>query len=629
MLKIYKINTVLYFLITAQVASAQIKVVPIPRKQPVFKSQGWISKEHSIVLELPFWDDFSKAKNVPDTALWIDSENVNINNTFGKNAPSIGVASFDGLDAFGTPYSLNAVEVGFVDSLTSKPIDLSKVPANQTNSVYLSFFFQKGGNGELPDDDDFIQLEFLSPESQWMVVWPQQISDLLTVTDIFTRTMIQVPDSLLHDQFQFRFRTFGRQSGPFDNWNLDYVFLDQGRNINDIYFPDRAVTTPLPSIYQSYTAYPIHQFQNGNQLGFRNISSFVFNHEDPANIVQAGDFTAYLRNAKTREIIDTLNYRDSELFSAQQSNEIFINPIDSTTLANALFNMDSLFLELELFINANDNFFVSSIDPVTQDTTFNTRFTYAVNDTVRGNFIFHDFQAYDDGSAEFGAGVNQAGGQIAYQFSVSSPDTLVSIDMYFPNINGSAAGTPINLFVLKDLGETTQSSLFNSSLSVQSSSAINQYRSYSISPAIVVQDTFYIGYQQNTNEFVPLGLDVNTNTANKIYFNVAGAWEMNTEIIGSLMMRPRFGPGDTVTGIDEKIIPKLIDVYPNPTSGQVYIEGDTDYLKIIDLFGRELNVNITGDYRKLVNLQNVPDGFYLIKAVKGTNLQIVKLILKR
>ena len=629
MLKIYKINIVLYFLITAHVASAQIKVVPIPRMQPGFKSQGWISREHSSVLELPFWDDFSKAESVPDTALWIDSENVNINNTFGKNAPSIGVASFDGLDAFGTPYSLNAEDVGFVDSLTSRPIDLSKVPAVQINSVYLGFFFQRGGNGELPDDDDFIQLEFLSPGLQWIVAWPQQISDLLTGTDIFARTMIQVPDSLLHDQFQFRFRTFGRQSGPFDNWNLDYVFLDQKRNINDIYFPDRALTTPLPSIYQSYTAYPIHQFRNGDPLGLRNISSFVLNHEDPANIVQAGNFTALLRNAITREIIDTLNYHDSELFSAQQANEIFINTTDSTVLANALFNMDSLFLELELFINANDNFFVSSIDPVTQDTTFNTRFTYAVNDTVRGNFIFHDFQAYDDGSAEFGAGINQAGGQIAYQFVVSSPDTLVSIDMYFPNINGSTAGTPIDLFVLKDLDETTQSSLFNSSLSVQSSSAINQYLTYSISPAIIVQDTFYIGYQQNTNEFVPLGLDVNTNTADKIYFNVAGAWEKNTEIIGSLMMRPRFGPGDTITGIDEDIIPNLINVYPNPTSGQVYIEGYTDYLKIIDLFGRELNVNITGDDRKLVNLQNVPDGFYLIKAVKGTNIQIIKLILKR
>ncbi len=629
MLKIYKINIVLYFLLTAQIVAAQIKVVPVPRKQPGTKSQGSLSREHSSVLDLPFWDDFSKAANVPDTALWINSENVKINNTLGINAPSIGVASFDGLDAFGAPYSLNVEDVGFVDSLTSKPIDLSKVPANQINSVYLSFFFQRGGNGELPDEDDFIQLEFLSPGSQWIVAWPLQLSDLVTVADIFTRTMIQVHDSLMHDQFQFRFRTFGRQSGSFDNWNLDYVFLDLGRNINDIYFPDRALTSPLPSIYQSYTAYPIHQFLNGDSLGLRSISSFVLNHENPANIVQAGDFTAFLRNAKTREIIDTLNYQDSELFSAQQSNKIFINPIDSTALANALINKDSLFLELELFINANDNFFVSSIDPVTQDTTFNSRFTYAVNDTVRGNFIFHDFQAYDDGSAEFGAGVNQAGGKIAYQFAVTLPDTLVSIDMYFPNINGSAAGTPIDIFVLKDLGETPQSILFKSSLSVQNSSAIDQYRTYSITPAIIVQDTFYIGYQQNTNDFVPVGLDVNTNTADNIYFNVAGTWEKNTEIIGSLMMRPRFGSGDTITGIKEEIISNLINVYPNPTSDQVYIEGDTDYIKILDLFGRELIVNIIGDHNKSVNLQNVPDGFYLIKAVKGTHVQIVKIILKR
>ena len=201
--------------------------------------------------------------------------------------------------------------------------------------------------------------------------------------------------------------------------------------------------------------------------------------------------------------------------------------------------------------------------------------------------------------------------------------------MYFPNINGSTTGIPIDVFVLKDLGETNESVVFKKSLSIQNSSAINQFRTYTISPAIIVQDTFYIGYQQNTNEFVPLGLDVNTDTADKIYFNVAGAWEMNTEIIGSLMMRPRFGSGDTITGIEEEIISKLINVYPNPTSDQVYIDGDIDYIKLLDLFGRELKVNITGDHPKLVHLQNVPDGFYLIKAVKGTNVQIVKLILKR
>ena len=108
-------------------------------------------------LSLPFLDDFSYNSYFPDNLLWEDSS-VFINRSYPVNPVTIGVATFDGLDANGMAYDILASTQGKrADSLTSKAIDLSAV-----DSAYLLFYYQAEGLGDNPQTEDSLVLEFLS-----------------------------------------------------------------------------------------------------------------------------------------------------------------------------------------------------------------------------------------------------------------------------------------------------------------------------------------------------------------------------------------------------------------------------------------------------------------------------------
>ncbi|MFM7903275.1 MAG: hypothetical protein ACKPAD_14990, partial [Bacteroidota bacterium] len=75
-------------------------------------------------LELPFFDDFSRETGWPNPSIWSDSS-VYVNYGFGINPPTVGCATFDGLDKFGNAYNdVNAGATGLCDVFTSKPLDL-------------------------------------------------------------------------------------------------------------------------------------------------------------------------------------------------------------------------------------------------------------------------------------------------------------------------------------------------------------------------------------------------------------------------------------------------------------------------------------------------------------------------
>ena len=105
---------------------AQIIEIPLTKKHPGTERFRTQKTQAIDTLELPFWEDFSTSSLVPDSTKWLIGENVNVNRGRGLNPPSINVATFDGTDMNGIPYSdLNIA--GEADSLVSQPINLSGI----------------------------------------------------------------------------------------------------------------------------------------------------------------------------------------------------------------------------------------------------------------------------------------------------------------------------------------------------------------------------------------------------------------------------------------------------------------------------------------------------------------------
>ena len=123
------------------------------------------SKNNKSTLVLPFVDDFSYNSSNVDNNLW-EKSSVFVNRNYPINPPTIGVATFDGLNQFGLARTFNQMDPSAPsDTLMSKPIDLSSF-----NSVYLMFYYQAKGLGDTPEFLDRLVLEFLN-DTVWTEVW--------------------------------------------------------------------------------------------------------------------------------------------------------------------------------------------------------------------------------------------------------------------------------------------------------------------------------------------------------------------------------------------------------------------------------------------------------------------------
>ena len=574
-------------------------------------------------LQLPFWDDFSSIDNgtplgksyAPSPRLWIaGSETVRINTGLNIDPPSVGVATFDGVDAFGNPYSSIDTDVGLADSLISKPINLASVSVTERESVWFSFFWQQFGLGEFPDQEDSIRLQFKNVEQEWITVWLQAGGDSLA-TSSFQQEIIQLLNpGYFHDGFQFRFQSFSRLSGAFDTWNIDYIYLNQGRSASNTAYLDRALTSLPTSPLGQYTAVPMSQFAANRARYFGSPSVGFYN----LNVqLQPVRFTALVRDAQTRQTIQVLN------------DDVAVSPIpvgfDRRTLTANAFdpnsvdtNKDSVWLETEFHLTSGDTVLANTID-------------FRLNDTVRFTTVIEDYYAYDDGEAEFGVELNLNGGKLAYQFFAPQRDLLTHLDIYFPPLRRNQQSTPIRLIVWKTLTDTLGNEVIIRSVQAQASSSglLNEFTRIELSSPVVVEGTFYIGYEQQGDSFLAVGFDKNTNTSDKIFFNVLGAWDQSDELVGSLMLRPVFDRErrDIINSIDEPIVKSHpITVYPNPASGSIRINQPFERIKVMSLRGRLLCIIPGSDHADELIELDLPKGVYLINIVSGNKAVTKKLI---
>lgn len=610
---------------------AQLKVFPIERTGNAAKNKAPVNARtaENEPLKLPFWDDFSFTDHQPADTLWQNSQNVYINNGLASNPPSIGVASFDGLDASGKALGLGKSEIGKTDSLTSRPIDLSglSVAAN----IYISFFYQYAGTGEGPDQGDSLRLEFKNSDGAWVSVWPHTTD--INRTGAFTQAIEKVNDpSFFHDKFQFRFQTFGLQSGPYDIWNVDYVYVNEGRNETDTSFPDRTINLPLTSFLVDYTAIPYYHFSINDTIhptfGIANLNT-AGQDQQPIDY-HITTHTTFIKSGVVQSSV-TDNYPVEDPFESPfakglENAEIVKLPNVFSDISKQ--DADTAIVDISVVLTSGDN------TPEDYDPAIYAPIDFRNNDTTSASFMLSNYYAYDDATAEYAAALNASGTSIAYKYNMAkdTTDHIVAIDIYFPYIGTDPAGRSIDLTIWRSIAENstaTNAIAYQETVNIVRNPELNSFVRYPLKKSIAVTDSFYIGYKQNTSGYLGIGLDKNTSSGSKIYYNLNGTWQQNEIISGSLMMRPVFGPAaDTLTtGIDPvKIIPS-IKVYPNPSTGIFKLEGKFQRLKVFDLRGVEKNFSLSTDGNDaILNIQNQPAGIYILQFVHDNSLHTVKVL---
>jgi len=594
-----KINLFVFLCLVTWDLFAQITEFPLP----VIQGSQFRIKNDSVPIDLPLWDDFSASSRFPDTTFWTVNTAVFINPGIGKNPPTLNVATLDGWDAFGNPYSQDQMAVGKADSLLSRPIRLNDVPISKRSTVYLSFFYQFEGNGDKPNPSDSLILQFQKSDSSWVTVWPKPGEIVIRQPNIFNQKYVQVTDDFFSNHFQFKFISYGRLSGPFDTWNLDYIYLDKNRSASDgINYFDRAFREVPSSILGPYTAMPMSHFFR-DPLPYLDSTSVGFTNLE-AN-VQPVEFSVLVQDQFTGTTIDVL-IKDSAFLSLRYplGNRILkANPLDPAKLDDS---QDSLYLVTRFVMDTGDKFLIDSVYNNGQDTVF-TSIDLRVNDTTAVETILNDFYAYDDGTAEFGAGINQLNGRLAVQFDPTGPGILKSVDINFQNVGKLVTGTPIQIFVLRDLDRNDFSLLGSLSAIVSVPENLNGFVNYEFGKSIVVLDTFYIGYQQTSNDFVAVGLDKNTDSSDRIFYNITGDWVPNVEVKGSLMIRPRYT--DELVTSTRELIDQILLIYPNPTNGSITISEIPLEARLFNLQGKELIIEIQN---RTIDLSLYPPSVYIL-----------------
>ena len=436
--------------------------------------------------------------------------------------------------------------------------------------------------------------------------------------------VLKVNPEFFYDGFQFRFKSFTRLAGAFDTWLVDYIYLNDGRHQNDVAHVDRALTRRPSFLIAPYSAMPTEQFFADPAKYLSETNTEFYNLNDFFQPIQ---FTTTVKDLGTGNQLEVLNNESvANPPPGPYARRTFTSPILS--VANIDVDADSLWLETTYYIKSGDNFYIENIS-ATNDTTFNTNLDYRVNDTVRVITKIDDFFAYDDNDADFAAGINQNGGKLAYEFFAEERALLTHIDINFPFTQ--QAGEPIELFVWTNIEEEARSEeiLFQDSYSVLRPASIGAMTTYELDTPIFVQGTFFIGFQQATNEFLAVGLDKNQNSGDKMYYNVDGTWRKNENVKGSFLMRPRFDKTVASTFVPGKVAPEVqLDVYPNPSEGEFNIRGQVEALQLFDSWGKEAQFTVeeTETGLKVLFGKN-QKGIYLLHVKKEGKIITKRLIL--
>ncbi len=605
---IFRVSGLIFSLFISTWAHGQlVEFAPVQHQKIKNQSEAELSMRILQGNTLPFWDDFSQGI---DTLKWT-LDGASYTETIGLNAPSIGMILLDGADENGNPYSLTQRDQGVSDYITSKPFNLSSLNNIERESLYLSFFWQAAGRAELPDEGDQLSLQILNAEGSWSTIW-SQVGGVALDREVFTQEIIKILPEWQHADFQFRFISEGRQSGPFDSWIIDYIYFNDGRNANDLNYRDRSFTQINGLRIGDYGAYPFALVENNQNGLWSTVQNEFYNLEDRFRAMEYSIVAIDSSSMSTTPInLNTPfnpvpNAQERRAFESREFEEMPV-PVSETNLniITSLTSGDGLFYE----VSSGDTTFFSGVD-------------YTVNDTVSTLFPLLDYFAYDNGSADYAAGINQRSGQLAVRYTTPQEVYIKGISINFTNPR--QANQAIDIKVWKDLDEEP---IFTREDLIAETEAGQEFLYYSLDTNIRVNGDFYVGFAQFTDDFIHVGLDKVNDQGDKLFYNVVGAWAQNNDVRGSLMIRPHISissPFEESVAPDQDLL-----IYPNPVETLLNLEGKFSEVRVYDSFGREIFLeHQLSSKGEIVNFIGQRPGVYVVNLTTDAGMKSYRILVK-
>ena len=563
---------------------------------PLLLYENRESNTFKSVLDLPFIDDFSYDSPVVNNDLW-EQSSVFVNRTYPINPPTIGVATFDGLDEYGLArdfFQPNPSEPS--DTLLSQAIDLSLI-----DSAYFLFFYQPKGIGDKPQIGDSLILEFKNMNGDWDMVW-YNICD--TIIPEFTKEVIILKSSdYLISFFQFRFRNYATISGNFDHWHIDYVKMDEFVNPTDtIELNDVSFVYNSPSFLKRYSEMPWTHFMNNEVSELKDTIDILIRNNN-ASINVDYQYNVF-ENGNLLETFPSTGsgWRNYTIFDYDSIGNFSHNPT----------------------LSVDDGIFTSF---QADSATFVVQNIIKNNDTLYHFQNFYNHFSYDDGTAEQAYGINIDGAKLAYQFKLNRPDEkLRAVQMYFPQMLGSVNNIPFKLTVWNNNNGQPGDTLYTQ-IVYPVHTENGEFYTYIIDNPFLVNGVIYVGWEQTTDNLLNIGFDKNISANDYMFYNIGNGWN-NSTYPGAWLIRPVVS--ENPLSLSLNVFYSDFKIYPNPVKSVLFIETveAENVISIYNLQGVLLKSITSNTTLTKINVIDLSSAIYIVKVANSNSINYQKIIVK-
>jgi Secretion system C-terminal sorting domain len=617
----------------------------------IFKIPFEVQNEVISLATEGFMDDFSYEGPYPNPHFWVN-DNVLVNTAMAYNPPSVGVATFDGINKVGNPYG---GQYGISDQLTSAVLDFTGV---SDTSQYLSFYLEPKGAGYPPKLDDAFLVEFRDKNGFWRqqthyLGLPNNTlpGDSTAATSTFTYHRLPISTFFQGDAFQVRFSNIGNRTGFTQLWHLDYVRIGNTYETDSLAFQDLAMVTTASPLLKKYTAMPWKHFVGREKSLLNFVAAYTtYNFFDQKQTFPPPKVEIVVKENK-QSILNTVL-----VTPANTNPRHFLSVVDTLDAKSLLTNIQS-------FVPSGRATFVTKyMASVAQNPKYHAT---VQNDTISSTTVFDNYFSYDDGIAEGAIAAKGVGSKVAVKYTTTIDDSLQAIQFYFPQVKEDVSNQQFNLLVwVKELKDTANY-ILEKRHPVYASKITKTPGGFSTypfldgnnkpKPIFIPKGKFYIGWEQVTGsaDGIPIGIDKNGRTPRQflasdtlnipptwtlaedsittVFQNFNGNWQRGPRSLkGVIMIHPVMAGGTTVENTTVLAMPEiplasLVQIAPNPAN---------DYLNIVLKEGYEYqNLQYTlynslgqalerGNLEAQLALNNCENGIYFLNIKnKKTNQQ--------